>query len=210
MNASEYKFRQRPPTDPERLWLTEVASSPSFSPRHAKVKLRDKLPRDFSPDKIDPRLYGNGKLTPLGLWHVNPNSGLLQAMDKTIRTVHARIEKNPAIASITSKEIADETGLTEKAVSDAFQAANTLDNFVPNSSGTNDITCSEIQFVGDHAFDAYLRYDGIEGLWRGFTSAGAGPSNSLQSHSGTSSRTHQRCLSFRSTNGGFAKTLRSC
>lgn len=168
MKTTQYKFKQQSPTGAERLWLSEVASSPSFSSRHAKVKLRDKLPRDFSPDEIDPRLYVNGKLTPLGVWHVDPKSGLLQAIDKAISTVRARIEQNPAITSIKSDEVAHETGLAEKAVSDAFEAANTLDNFVTSSSGTSAIACSEIQFVGDRAFDAYLRYDGIESLLEKF------------------------------------------
>jgi hypothetical protein len=62
----DYAFKEHKLQDAERLWLAEAWKMPNFDPRVAKVALRNELPRDFSPNKIDYRFYANGKVTLLG------------------------------------------------------------------------------------------------------------------------------------------------
>ena len=67
-----YTFKEHQITEPENLWLQEMAQSTlRFDRRLAMVKLLPKLPEKFDPDRIDRRLCFEGKLTLVGRWHLN-------------------------------------------------------------------------------------------------------------------------------------------
>jgi len=122
MNLSTYTFMSHPLTPPEKLWLSELARSPSLSPKFAKVKLYGQLPPDFYPEQIDPRLHFAGRPTPIGLWLVDQSNPLFRAMDQTIREVQRRIRADPTLTTVTADEIAHQIGLTEPAVAEALHA----------------------------------------------------------------------------------------
>ncbi len=153
MSERTYKFKQHPLTAAEKLWLSEAANQ---------------LPHGFTPESIDPRLYFNSKVTPVGLRLVAPDNPLLAAIDKTISAIQNRIVADPDMSSITVEELAREIGLAPGLVNNALEAAQFLGNFVPSSSGSNSQPYSSVQFTGDHAFDAYIQYDGLEDLLERF------------------------------------------
>jgi predicted nucleotide-binding protein len=170
---TDYSFKKHPLTADQRLWLSEVARvSSTFSPRAARIALQGRVAPGFSPDTIDPRLYANRRLTPVGLWHVDPNSPQFDAIDKTIRAIRERILQQPDIKSVTAGEIAAHTGLTEGTVGDAFFAAGELGTrFFSKADGIagNQFAYAKLYLPDDDsADDEYLNYTNIEDLLERF------------------------------------------
>lgn len=62
-NRTGYSFKNHPLSEAQRIWLKEAAASANFDPRIARVKLLERLPKEFNPDQLDVRLYVNGKVT---------------------------------------------------------------------------------------------------------------------------------------------------
>ena len=112
----EYKFKQLKLSDAERLWLTEILKSNFLNVdiRSLKVKLRNKLPEDFNPDKIDNTLILSNHLTLIGLWHIDPQNTIFNHVSNLVETIKALILKNSKIIQVTAKEIATLTNITER------------------------------------------------------------------------------------------------
>lgn len=166
MSSNKYTFMLHPLTAPERLWLTELSRSSSPSPRVAKVRLVDQLPPNFSPDRIDPRLYFSGRPTLIGLWHVDKDNPLLRAIDLTVREVQRRIRADATLTTIAAKEIAQQTNLSESAAAEALYEVSQLGHFFTQAQGIpeNPKAYSSIQLTDDTSFDEYLRYTVLEEL----------------------------------------------
>jgi hypothetical protein len=126
--AAGYSFQNHQLSAAERLWLMEAAAA-GFSPRAAKAKLYGQLPRGFSPDRIDPRLYALNRVTPVGLWHLNPKHTLLSAIDRTLRCVKARILGDHKVKTITAEEVARASWLTHPVPHERFTRWVTSDTF---------------------------------------------------------------------------------
>ena len=151
---------QHPLTASQRLWLAVLARSPGLSLKFAKVKLHGELPRDFSPDQIDSRLYFAGRPTPIGLWLVDQDNSLFHAMDRTVLDVQRRIRADPTLTTVTAAEIAEQTQLTEQAIGEALYALGHLGHFFSQATGMggNPTSHSSIELTDDTAYDEYLRY----------------------------------------------------
>lgn len=94
-----YTFKQHPVSEAEKLWLLEALNS-DFDPKVAKATLWDKLPDDFDPSTIDSRLYANGKLQAIGLWHVTPDHRTFDMLDRVISAIRDRILEKPGIEQL--------------------------------------------------------------------------------------------------------------
>ncbi|HTT97803.1 MAG TPA: nucleotide-binding protein [Rhizomicrobium sp.] len=160
-----FKFQEQELLPAERLWLKE-AMKPGFSARAAKAKLHGRLPPDFSPDRIDPRLYALDHITPLGLWHLDPYHPLLDAIHRTISEIKSRILDDHNLASLTAEEIAETTRLSPEEVGSALRMLGDMGHFyssavfLPNDREH----IGSITFSDDNSFDGYLKYSGIEEL----------------------------------------------
>jgi nucleoside 2-deoxyribosyltransferase len=165
--SARYQYLEHALAPADLLWLTEVAKSPTFSPRMAKIKLFDKLPRGFSPERIDMRFYVNDHLTPLGLRRVDPSNDLFRTMDLTVRAVRERILKDPNVSQITADEIAGDTGLTSNTVGASLYALGQVGRFFSGASGSASDTqmYNAIQFSDHGAFDGYLEYIDLDTLF---------------------------------------------
>lgn len=149
--------------EPQRLWLQEMVKTKPFDPRVAKVKLMERIPDDFDPRTIDRRLCVEGKLTPIGVWHLDQSNEIFQILDKIIRTIKARIIELPGISEISAEELARRTGIDEGKVVRALKSLGDLGNFVRGSSNSPDGEgYLKIFLVGDDAYDEYLRYKDID------------------------------------------------
>jgi len=155
-----------PLTAPERLWLTELSRSPAPSPKVAKVRLHDRLPPDFSPERIDPRLYYSGRPTLIGLRLVDQDNPLLRAIDLTVRDVQRRILADAALTTITAQEIAQQAALSEAAVAEALYEVSQLGNFFTRGQNVpgNPKAFSRIELIDDTSFDEYLRFTVLDDL----------------------------------------------
>lgn len=172
MSAS-YAFKNHTLTPDQRLWLEEVArGGTAFSPRAARIALQGRIAPGFSPDVMDPRLYGNRRLTPVGLWHVDPNSPLFTAIDQAVRAIRDRILKKPDLKSVTAAEIAAETGMTEPQVAEAlFAAAELGTRFFKTAHGVpgNPAAYAKLELPDDDdSDDEYLSFTNVEDLMERF------------------------------------------
>ena len=165
-----HSFKNHQLEDYEKLWLQEIYNSEDFDPRVAKVKLRDKLTREFNPEKIDKRLLTNGKrLTMIGVWHADPNSDIFKHMEMVITAVRDLIIEKPGVEVVLAKEIALKTNLEEKYVEIAFNNLGSLGDFYSSASGSSEAKgYSEIRLSKDNSYDAYLDFESIEDLMEEF------------------------------------------
>ena len=161
-----HSFKNHQLEDYEKLWLQEIYNSQDFDPRVAKVKLRDKLPRNFNPQKIDKRLLVDGKrLTLIGVWHADPNSPVLKHIEAVIIAIRDLITKKPGVEVVSAREIALNSNIDEKDVEIAFHNLGSLGNFYSSASGSSQAKgCSEIRLSNDNSYDRYLNFTNIEDL----------------------------------------------
>ena len=84
----EYKFKQIKLSNAEKLWLTEIMKLDfaEVDVNFLKVNLREKLPEDFDPNKIDKRLICGNSLTLIGLWHIDPKNVVFGHISKIVET----------------------------------------------------------------------------------------------------------------------------
>jgi hypothetical protein len=161
----EYTFQKHMLTEAERTWLLEALHSTPFDPKVAKVKLLGKLPADFNPNSIDSRLYLNGRITLIGLWHVDPENVLFQAIDGVIKTIRAMIIELPGREFIYSSEVAKSVGLEEKTVERAFYELGQLGHFFSGALSSSDYNSFyRLELKDEIAYDEYLRYKDMDDL----------------------------------------------
>jgi len=161
-----YKFKRIKLTKAEKLWLTEILNA-EFSEvdvRSLKVKLWDKLPKNFDPKSIDIRLIRDNHLTLIGLWHVNPQSPIFSHVSKIMETVKDLILKNRNIKQIKSNEIADIVGITEKEAQISLRLIFDLGGFFNSASSPSSFYgCREVSFYqNDSAYDEFLNFENLE------------------------------------------------
>jgi hypothetical protein len=163
MADKQYSYKEHKLSEHERLWLEEVAAAKDkFNVKAAKIKLKDQLPKDFDPNKIDHRLYSKRKLGIIGLKLVEPNNPLFHAMDKTIRTIRDMILKEKSgREKFTSKEISKVAGIDEELIGRALKKLSDLGQFWGSGGGTREMI-TEIHLSGDNGYDEYLHYEGLD------------------------------------------------
>lgn len=163
-----YAFQRHELTAAERSWIQE-SSAPDFSVRAAKVKLRTQLPRDFQPEDIDPRLYALNQATPIGLWHLDPDHPILKAIDATMRDIRKRILSQPTLTMFTVSEIAQTTGLPDRAIGEALSKLSNIGAFFDQATMSADgKTVERIELRSDTSYDNYLNYEDLDQLLENF------------------------------------------
>jgi hypothetical protein len=146
-----YSFPRIVLSDTEMLWIQEAYSifknNERPDTRILKAKLLDKLPPKFDPHKIDCRLIAHGfMLTPLGVWHADPQTDLLEKIDRTIQTIRGLLIENPNLEEVSAAQITQLTGIQKSEVAIIFAQMNQLIPFGKRQLGTElnpDITLLE-------------------------------------------------------------------
>lgn len=158
-------FKSHPLTTAEKAWLLEVANSPLFDVRIAKVKLLNCLPGDFDPKTIDNRFYLDKQLTLLGLWHVDPDNEIFTAIRIVIEHVRNRIIAMPGIAQFTSDDVSRRADLPKDLVERTFYAISQLGRFSNGATlSGNGKSYSSITLSDDDSYDEYLRFTSVDDL----------------------------------------------
>lgn len=159
-------FRDHPLSEAELLWLREASKDP-FDPRVVKVRLLERLPRQFDPQQIDSRFYVQDHLTLLGLRRAVPNHPLLHHIDTVIRHIRQAIINAPGTEHFSTKDIATATGLAEFDVGRAFYELAQLGRFLTSASGPPAArSYTTIALSNGVAYDAYLRYEDLDTLFQ--------------------------------------------
>jgi len=161
LSYKDHKF-----SETEVLWMKEAYRTKHFDPKIAKIKLKDKLPKQFNPKSIDNSFLIDGKnLTLFGLWHVDPNSTFFEIVEKTILGIRDIIFERPGIEQITSEQISARAGFEKEHVEIALSTLNTFGNFCGSAQQSEESSgITSIGLSGDEAYDAYLAFENIDKL----------------------------------------------
>jgi hypothetical protein len=127
-------------TEPQRLWLGTICSKlrngEQSNARALKVELREKLPRDFSPSDIDPRLLrSEDQITLLGIGLLDPDSSLVKKANRVIQSIHNLLLSQAKTKSVTVDYVSGETQLPREEVAGIFKSLAYLS--ILHDSGTN-------------------------------------------------------------------------
>ncbi|MCU7917994.1 MAG: hypothetical protein KZQ95_06500 [Candidatus Thiodiazotropha sp. (ex Epidulcina cf. delphinae)] len=168
----KYQFKDIALSDAEKLWLVEIYNSEDFDIKKTKVKLWDRLPKGFDPDNIDSRLYRNGHLTLIGIYHIDPNNEIFENVPRIIMEIRKQITQSPGIETVKAVDIAKHVDLSERDTEIAIGYMSELGQFFTSaSSRTNEFGYTSISFNSDNAYDAYLSFHNIEDLMEEFYSS---------------------------------------
>ncbi|HEY0434004.1 MAG TPA: hypothetical protein VGC95_09040, partial [Chitinophagaceae bacterium] len=90
--------------------------------RQLKVELWDQLPKNFDPYKMDRRLVLNGSaITLLGIWHIDPNTELIQKTDRIITCIRDMILKDHNLKRFSAETVAAATSIPVNEVAMIFE-----------------------------------------------------------------------------------------
>jgi hypothetical protein len=159
-------LKQHSLSDAERLWLFEAASDPKFDPKVAKVKLRGRLPEDFDQRKLDLRLYANNKVTPFGLYLLDPEASIFKVLDRVINDIREQIFAHPGIDGMVVADVAARTKLPNEQVGRALHILAEFGGFFSSSAQTTTAPELVTQFglSGDNGYDEFIRYKSVDEL----------------------------------------------
>ena len=166
----EYTFQKVKLTEHERLWLNEVYQSQEFDVKKTKVKLFEKIPKNFDIRKIDQRLYRYDNLTLVGIWLIDPDSKIFADVAQVIAKIKEMILLSPGIDRVSATDLAEKTGFWEQDVEAAHRLMTDLGNFMGSASSSgNSRGYSSISLpTGDDGYDAYLSYENLNNLMEEF------------------------------------------
>ena len=84
----KYDFPHSDLTDSQRIWLDELYTAYKkdtyADPRRIRRKLWKKLPTDFGPGDIPRALAGYSHITPIGIWHLDPQTEIFDKIDRVL------------------------------------------------------------------------------------------------------------------------------
>src|SRR6266571_3797192 len=170
-----YNFPRVTLTEPEKIWLDAVYSKllkgQTIETRALKVELWDKLPKTFDPLHIDQRLVLNGgrDITLLGILHIDADSAVIRNTDRVILCIRDLLLEDHTRREFSAEEVATLTAIPRNDVARIFESfLHQLGPFQEKAWNLSEagvhIGYERIGFERERAFDAYLRYEGIEDL----------------------------------------------
>lgn len=169
--TDEWDFPEVELTDAERTWLEAVyrrfRKGEKVVPRILEYELRDELPSDFKPKQIDRRLL-TGKTDPtlLGVWHVNPDSKIIDLVDRLLRLLQEKAQTQVEVEDIDLRELADEWDVSLRDLSSASEVM--PPGYTSGASGSPETGEDErtlwrsIRVSRDEVLNRLARYPGLE------------------------------------------------
>ena len=123
----------------ERIWLEEVrtrlASGKPIDYPEMMVALRDKLPRGFTPNLIDPWYLQGAEITVAGIHALDPNAQELKDLERLLFKVKEWFIENSHRQAVSAEEYAVEFGESFDYIARLLALAGTLDRFWSTASG---------------------------------------------------------------------------
>ena len=111
----KYDFVKFKLTPPQKLWLEELylayKDDRHTDPSHIKRKLWKKLDADFDPYDIDRSLACGNHISPLGIWHIDPDTDILNRMDRLLQTLRELLIEKYDVNEIKVEDLASKSGL---------------------------------------------------------------------------------------------------
>lgn len=93
----KYSFSNIKLSEDDLLWLNEIYEEQfrKIDGNYLRIKLREKLPRNYDNKKIPYQLVRDNRLTLIGLWLINPNDKYLYVAEKIVLFIREQMEAMP-------------------------------------------------------------------------------------------------------------------
>src|SRR3972149_2320974 len=162
----EYKFKQIKLSPAEKVLLTELLklNFSRFDKKSLRIKLWEKLPEDFDPDKIPFWLVYDNHLTLIGLWRVDPQNPMFNHIPKIIEFIKNSISRDSTIKEAKANEVVALAGITEQEAEIALRFLCDLQFFGGSSVPNTNYGCPQAYFSQNdhHAYDKFLKFKNLE------------------------------------------------
>lgn len=128
----------------EKIWLEEIIKAyfrrEKIDLFTLRVKLYDKLEKDFDYKKIDYYLTRNETLPTLSaVWQIEPDNPIIKTADKVIKYIRDFIIKNPTVRRFDSTEIASKLGYQLNDMDLCLELIYSLGEFFSSASSSSTI-----------------------------------------------------------------------
>lgn len=168
----EYDFPHFDLTDSQTAWLYELYTAYKqdayVDPRRIKRRLWNSLSEDFDPDDIPRALAGYSHITPIGIWHLDPQTEIFDQIDRVfhgLRTLLVEKYEEDKIEIVelatVSKVDPDETKRILTMVSSTSSLAGRLPIQARQEPKDNEIIYY-IDVGSGEVSDMVLNYPGVE------------------------------------------------
>ena len=167
----KYDFPRFELTDSLRAWLVELYTAYKrdayIDPRHIKRKLWNNLSENFDPDDIPSALAGYNHITPIGIWHLDPQTEIFDKIDKIFFGLRRLLVEKFDADNI---EIAELAALSEVQPDEIRRILNMLSS---NSNLTGELRVQSksgpeseiVHYLDVNSYglpEKILRYEGVE------------------------------------------------
>ena len=155
--------------DEDKLWLKSCyhifQSDSEIKLRELKIKLIDKIPADYSPNKLKKAglLYNDIRISLLGILNIESDTKYYNQAISLIATIKNHIISNPSTERIEAKDLVRGTKLSTIEILKTLILIKDIGEF-SNGHSYNENRISSISVDSDEVFEQYLQYSNIDDL----------------------------------------------
>lgn len=169
----KYDFPKIDLTDSQKLWLEELYSAfkndEYVDPTHIKRKLWNVLSDDFNPNDLDHRLVVSNHITPLGIWHLDPKTDVIDRIDKILTALKELLKEKFNVNEIEIIDLAkksninlDEVERNLKLIASTSKSSSISQITINSKSNAQNQRVLYIDVRSPELVEKILRYEGVE------------------------------------------------
>lgn len=167
----QFKFKEYKISKDEELWLRELlkVNFNKINPKHIKVKIWNKVSKDFKPDKLDRRLARENRLTLLGLWYIDPVNPLIGYCSNIMARIKTLLLNNPDLDIIDSFVIGSSLNILRREVEICLTLLSDFRFFNGGQSEQNESIFNKVYLTNDQsAFDRIMAYNNLDEIMENY------------------------------------------
>ena len=104
-------------TDDQKTWVQALYAKQKKGSRpreeELKAELDGKIDRGFDSYEIPRSIASSRRITPLGVYAINPESDVISELREAISLIRSWLVEDPALGDVTASEIAGELGVSD-------------------------------------------------------------------------------------------------
>lgn len=163
------RFKDLRLTPSEKLWLKAIYENGGIPDvKTFRVRLHGQLPVDFNHETLQRCFVFDNRLNLYGIWVINPKDRVFGRVDKLIKAIRGRIQRNPRLETLTAKDLSEETVIPVTETEEALGHLIKLHGFQAGARlKAGRFGVEEISLGGDEYIGRYLGYKDIPSLLEG-------------------------------------------
>lgn len=147
-------------TEDQKTWVQALYAKHKKGSRpreeELKAELDGKIDRGFDPYEIPRAIASTRRITPLGVYAIDPESDVISELREAICLIRSWLVEDPDLREVTASEIAGELEVSETRASLLLYFMEDLDDFVGSATTPSDMP--GYSKVSVH-FDSFYAYD---------------------------------------------------